>query len=264
MADEDLDLCVIAAESREEGTIRTYLCHLDTDEVEELYASPYGGYPAAHNKDFSKLVLVEGYMVGDNVAYLWEKGKGAKLLYGKPLADRQPGEEVPLTAFGSGFFTEDGHGLVFNNALFKDTYGLGVLPLDNPEAVSEVTFAGLVHTGAGEFDGLAPLKNGRFLLFFNIDGASWVYEAEYDADAKVMRALYVLVGRGVLADGVLEALTYDHETDSFAIAFSTATSPQAARVMKSWNSSVNGFLLALARSTQALPSTLRRCAMPFS
>src|SRR6185312_5559986 len=34
--------------------------------------------------------------------------------------------------------------------------------------------------------------------------------------------------------------------------------------MKSWNSSVNVLFLALARSTQALPRTLRRCAMPRS
>ena len=225
MSDEDLNICVIAAESREEGMIRTYLCHLDSGEVEELYASPYGGYPAAHNEDYSRLVLVEGYMVGDAVAYLWEKGKGVTLLYGKPLADREPGEEVPLTAFGGGFFTDGGKGLVFNNALFTDTYGLGYLDLDNPEEAVEVPFSGLVHSGAGEFEGLAPLKNGHSLLFFNIDGASWVYEAEYDAEAKVMQALYVLVGQGVLAEGVLEAITYDHETDSYAIAFSTATSP---------------------------------------
>src|SRR6187200_528669 len=34
--------------------------------------------------------------------------------------------------------------------------------------------------------------------------------------------------------------------------------------MKSWNSSFSGVLLAMARSTQALPNTLRRRAMPFS
>ena len=225
MADEERNICVIAAESREEGTIRTYLCHLDTGEVVEIYASPYGGYPTAHNADFSRLVLVEGYMVGDNVAYLWEEGQGLHLLYGKPLADREPGEEVPLSAFGGGFFTNDGKGLVFNNALFKDTYGLGYLELDHPDEVREVPFEGLMHTGAGEFEGLMPLNNGHFLLQFNIDGASWLYEAEYDAEAKVMRAMYVLVGQGILADGVLEAVMYDHETDSFAMAFSTATSP---------------------------------------
>ena len=54
MSDEELNICIIAAESREEGTIRTYICHLDTDEVEEIYASPYGGYPTAYNDDFTR------------------------------------------------------------------------------------------------------------------------------------------------------------------------------------------------------------------
>ena len=225
IADAKHNMCVIAAESREEGMVRTYLCWLDSGEVEEIYASPYGGYPAVKNEDYSKLVLVEGYMVGDTVAYLWEAGKEPQVLYGKPLPERAEGEEVPLVAFGEGFFTEDEMGLVFANAIFQDTYGLGYISLDNPDDVTEVPFAGLAHTGAGEFEGLEPLKNGRFLLQFNIDGASWVYEAEYDPDLKTMRALNILVGKGVLSEGVLEAIKYDEATDRFAVAFSTAVSP---------------------------------------
>jgi len=224
-ADAKRNLCMIAAESREEGMVRTYLCRLDSGEVEEVYASPYGGYPAVKNEDYSKLVLVEGYMVGDTVAYLWEKGEETQVLYGKPLAEREEGEEVPLIAFGGGFFTEDKKGLVFANALFQDTYGLAYLPLDRPEEVIEVQFEGLAHSGAGEFEGLEPLENGRFLIQFNIDGASWVYEAEYDQQSKVMRAINILVGKGLLSEGVLEAIKYDEDSDRFAVAFSTAVSP---------------------------------------
>jgi len=223
--DRKQNLCVIAAESREEGIVRTYLCRLDSGEVEEIYASPYGGYPAAKNDDFSRMVLVEGYMVGDNVAYLREKDEAVKVLYGKPLAEREEGEEVPLNAFGGGFFTQDGEGLVFANALFQDTYGLGYLSFDHPEDVREIPLAGLTHAGAGEFEGLEPLENGRYLLQFNIDGASWAYEAEFDLKAGVMRAVNVLVGKGTLSDGVLEAIQYDDESDRFAVAFSTAVSP---------------------------------------
>jgi pimeloyl-ACP methyl ester carboxylesterase len=224
-ADAKKNLCMISAESREEGMVRTYLCRLDSGEVEELYASPYGGYPAAKNEDYSKLVLVEGYMMGDTVAYLWEGGRKPQVLYGKPLAQREEGEEVPLTAFGGGFFTDDEKGLVFANAIFKDTYGLAYLMLDNPDEVSEVPFEGLAHTGAGEFEGLEPLENGRYLIQFNIDGASWVYEAEYDSESRVMRAINILVGKGVLSEGVLEAINYDEDSDRFAVAFSTAVSP---------------------------------------
>ena len=223
--DAKKNLCMIAAESREEGMVRTYLCRMDSGEVEEIYASPYGGYPGTANEDYSRMVLVEGYMVGDTVAYLWEKGKDIKVLYGKPLEAREEGEEMPLIAFGGGFFTEGEEGLVFANALFRDTYGLAHLSLDNPDEVVEVPFQGLAHTGAGEFEGIESLENGRYLIQFNIDGASWAYEAEYDADQKVMRALNILVGKGVLSEGVLESIKYDFESDSFSVAFSTAVSP---------------------------------------
>ncbi len=223
--DPDLNLCLIMAESREEGMIRTYLCNFATSEVEELAASPYGYYPSAVNEDYSRMVLVEGYMVGDTVAYLWEKGNGMKLLYGKPITEREPGEEVPLAAFGGGAFVEGGKGLIFTNAIFQDTYGLGYMNLDHPEDVVEVPFEGLAHSGAGEYEGMEPLKNGCYLLHFNIDGASWVYEAEYDPKTRRMHAVNILAGKGVLSDGVLEAINYDQETNSFAVAFSTATSP---------------------------------------
>jgi pimeloyl-ACP methyl ester carboxylesterase len=224
-ADAEKNLCVILAESREEGMERTCLCNMDTGDVELLFESPYGGYLAAVNEDYNHMVLVEGYMVGDLVAYEWKPGQETKVLYGKPLAEREEGEEVPLNAFGGGFFTEDEKSLVFSNAIFKDTYGLGYLKLDKPEEVDEVPFEGLVHTGVGEFEGIETLKNGRFLLYFNIDGVSWVYEAEYDPKAKVMRVVHTLVGQGELSEGVLEAISYDKDRDRFALAFSTATSP---------------------------------------
>jgi len=223
--DTKKNLGFITAESREEGIVRTYQCQFDTGEVEEIYASPYGGYPAAMNKDFSRLIIVEGYMVGDSVAYIWEKEGDIKVLYGTPLKDRKKDEEVPLNAFGRGFFVDDGNSIVFENAIFQDTYGLGLLEINDPDHVVEVPFEGLLHKGAGEFYGLTPLENDNFLLEFNIDGASWVYEAEYDQDKKAMRVLYVLVGKDELSGGVLEAIKYDKETDRFTLAFSTAKSP---------------------------------------
>jgi pimeloyl-ACP methyl ester carboxylesterase len=223
--DNEKNICLINAESREEGMIRTYLCHLESGEVEEIYASPYGGYPAAVNEDFSKIVLVEGYMVGDTVAYLWEKGESLRLLYGKPLDQRDENEDVPLIAFSSAFFTENDENLVFVNAIFKDTYGLSCLSLSDPDSLIEVPIEGLVHTGSGEFEGLALLKNGNQLLNFNIDGASWAYEAKFDKELMVMQVENVLVGSGLLSNGVLEAIEYDVGTDCFALAFSSATSP---------------------------------------
>jgi len=223
--DAGKNLCVIAADSREEGMVHTYLCDVDSGEVEEIFASPYGGYPAAINQDYSRIVLVEGYIAGDRVAYMWESGQDLKLLYGKPIKDREEGEEVPLTAFGGGFFTKDGKGLVFSNAIFQDTYSLGYLAFEKPEEVIDVPFEGLVHTGKGEFEGLEYLQDQRCILWFNLDGATWAYEAEFKDKDKVMRVINVLVGEDILAAGVLEAIKYDKDTDRFAISFSTAVSP---------------------------------------
>ena len=227
LVDVDLEknLCTILAESREEGLCRTYLCGFDTGEVQKIFESPYGGFPTTMNEDYSHIILAEEYMVGDRVAFEWKPDQDLRVIYGKPLAEREQGEQVPLNAFGGGFFTEDEKGLVFNNAIFQDTYGLGYLDLDNLEDAVEVPFEGLAHTGVGEFEGIETLKNGRFLLYFNIDGASWIYEAVYDAQRKGMRVVHTLVGQGELSQGVLEAIMYDKGTDSFALAFSTAMSP---------------------------------------
>lgn len=216
--------CIILAESRQEGMERTYLCDMKNGRAEEIYASPYGGYPSAVNKDFSQIVLVEGYAVGDTVAFLWEKDAEISLLYGKPLDQRKEGEEIPLTAFGGGFFAP-GNNIVFENAIFKDTYGLGLIDMNDPKEAIEVPISGIEHTGAGEFEGLRELENGHLLLFFNIDGVSWAYEAEFDPVSNTMDVLHTLVGSGTLAEGVLEAIAYDHDSDKFVVAFSTATSP---------------------------------------
>lgn len=223
--DKERGLCIIFAESRQEGIQSTYLCNLETNTVEKIFSSPYGGFPVAINDDYSKTVLVESYTFGDTVAYLWERDKDLKLIYGKPLKNRQVSDEVPLVAFGDGFFTEDGQGLVISNALFTDTYSLGYLDLTGNAPLTPVTFADLTHSGKGEFTGLTDLKNGRFLLHFNIDGASWVYEAEYDAKEKKMRAIDVLMGNGLFSNGVVEAISYNKKKDVFILSFSTATSP---------------------------------------
>ena len=223
--DSKKNLCIIIAESREESMMRTYICDVESGAVEEIYASPYGAFPVAIDEDYSRMVLIERYIAGDTVAFLWERDKDIRLLYGKPLEDRKEGESVPLAAIGRGFFTKDGNGFVFSNALFKDTYSLGYLDLDNPEVIKPVAFKGLEHTGVGEFSSVEELKNGKFLLDFNIDGASWVYEAAYDPDEKVMCAINTLVGKDMLADGVLDAINYNEDKDVFTLSFSTATSP---------------------------------------
>lgn len=223
--DVDNNLCIIIAESRLEGIVRTYLCRLDDQSVEEIYSSPYGGYPAVINDDWTRMILVEGYQLGDTVAYLWEKGKDLRVLYGKPIEERVEGEEVDLVAFGNGFFTEDDQGVVFYNAIFQDTYGLGYLSLNHPDEVIEIPINGLAHGGVGELTDLDSLDNGNYFLEFNIDGVSWAYEALYDPDEHQMLAVNTLVGEGVLSEGVLESVKHDKESDKYCVAFSSARTP---------------------------------------
>ncbi len=46
--------------------------------------------------------------------------------------------------------------------------------------IKPVETYGVVHQGLGEFEDLEYLKDNRYLLRYNIDGASWLYEAEFD------------------------------------------------------------------------------------
>ena len=80
-----------------------------------------------------------------------------RLLNGHPLADREPGEVVPLTSFGPTEFLPSGRGLLLTTSLFEDTYGLGYISLDAPETVARVEVRGKVHEGLGELENLMLL-----------------------------------------------------------------------------------------------------------
>ncbi len=112
-------------------------------------------------------------------------------------------------------------------ALFDDAYGLGYLNLENfPRApIEPVTITGIRHTGTGELVTLDHLRDQRYRLTYNIDGASWLYEGEFDEEQRAMRLLPVLAGAGAIANGVLESVYYERASDRFVLAYSTATSP---------------------------------------
>lgn len=94
-----------------------------------------------------------------------------------------------------------------------------------PQEVARVAISGTVHEGKGELVGVERLKGSRYLVEYNIDGCSWLYEGSFDRDARRMALDAVVCGRGALAGGVLEGNHYDRPTDRFALAFSSATSP---------------------------------------
>jgi dipeptidyl aminopeptidase/acylaminoacyl peptidase len=172
------------------------------------------------------VLLREGYTLGDNLLRLWEKGKAEPaLVYGKPLEERGPGESVPLAGIFNCHFTKGDRGLLFVTALFDDGFGLGYLGLDGKQAIRPVRVGEPRHTGYGELYKLDHLKDDRFVIQYNIDGCSWGYEGTFDEARLEMKLKQVLWGQGELSQGVLEADHYDQHSDSYSLAFSTATSP---------------------------------------
>ena len=214
------------AESRHEPLNATFRADLATRELTLLHKGVYGAYAAGANEDNTQVALIEGYTAGDNVLYLWDEAAGQeRLLNGRPLDEREPGEVVPLTSFGPTDFLPSGRGLLLLTSLFEDTYGLGYIALDEPETVARVEVRGVVHEGLGEMENLKHLHGARYAVQYNIDGASWLYEGVFNEDTLEMRLEAVVCGRGVLEGGVLDGFYYDKAADRYALSFSTAESP---------------------------------------
>ncbi len=214
------------AESRKEPLYVCFLVNLETMESEKIAESPYGIFPDAKTEDLSRLIMVEGYSPGDHVVYEWKKGQDKlDLIYGKPLAERAEGEEIPRNGIGAGHYIKDQQTLFFHTTLFKDTGSLGYFDLSNPAEVKPMEITGLKHSGAGEFGGAQYLTGDRYLLNFNIDGVSWLYEARLDESAMTMNAGAVIAGQGEIASGVLEHHYYDKQGDRHILSYSTAVSP---------------------------------------
>jgi pimeloyl-ACP methyl ester carboxylesterase len=221
------------AQARQESVFRSYVANLASGELTLIHAATYGGFPAGRSESHDQFILLEGYGPGDNVLFTHNLGAGEepRLLYGKPLSQREPGEQVEPTGIGEIYFIRDNQALLFQSILFDDRYSLGIMPLDDPQRPDPLPIRGLVHSGEGELTHLEKLErrdnpeHDRYLLGYNIDGVSWLYEAELDEEAPAMRVLHTLVGQGRLANGVLESISYDPAGDRFALSFSTATTP---------------------------------------
>lgn len=204
----------------------SYLVDLETLEIAELGTSMYGNYYSGANDDYAKIILIDGYTVGDNVVYLWEEGAGErKVLYGKPLDQRVEGEEVPLNSIFSCHFTAGDEGLLLATSLFEDQFGLGYLRLDAPAEAHRVEVAGTLHGGEGELYDLKHLRDDRYLLVYNIDGCSWAYEGAFDEAALRFQVDRVVCGQGMLSNGVLQSIYYEKVSGDYVLSFSTATSP---------------------------------------
>ncbi len=224
--DRERDTAYLLSESRSESLYTAYRTNLASGELLELGSSTYGAFPQDVSPDRRRVLLSEGYSMGDVVLYLWEEGKTEnRLLYGVPLAQRQPGEVVEPNGISAGCFTADEEGLLLVSALFDDHYSPGYLPLSGSSEIEAVGVEGSVHQGLGEMTDLQRLKDGRYAVGYNIDGCSWLYEAGFDRQRMMLKLERVICGQGILSNGVLESWLYDEAGDCFSLSFSTATSP---------------------------------------
>lgn len=225
--DTDHHLAYFSAESRAESLNAVYRANLQTGEILQICQSPWGAYLATHTPDHQHLLIGEGYTAGDSVLYEWRAdAPELRLFFGTPLHLRPADYAEPPNGLQSVHFTHSGSGLLLSLAVFEDTYGPAYLPLHEANAtLQRVSIQGLQHTGMGEMEGIHHLRDERYTLHYNIDGCSWVYQARFDEPNRTLIVEYVLCGQGALANGVLESFDYDKATDSFAISFSSATSP---------------------------------------
>ncbi|MGE5224282.1 MAG: alpha/beta fold hydrolase [Omnitrophica WOR_2 bacterium] len=222
----DQNLVYISGESKTEQMNESFVANLKTGEVTKLGASIYGANPIAFSNDPHQAILADGYTMGDIVLYRQKPSSDQKeILYGTPLEARAPGQEIPLNGIFSSAATPGEKGLLLGCALFSDTYGLGYLDFNKPGEVKHVSIQGTVHTGTGEMDKLVHLDSNRYLVGYNIDGCSWIYEGRLDETALQMTLDHVLCGQGGLANGMLESIYYDKSGDRFALSYSTAISP---------------------------------------
>jgi len=223
--DLERSIAYFAIELNDQPVQKAYQADLASGTLTFLGESTYGVTPIGVNAAHDKVALLESYTIGDDCLYLWANGSDTTLLCGMPMNTRAADEDVPLTAINATHFTPDDRGLVFITAMFEDTFGLGYLDLGAGGGIKRVTVTGAAHTGVGELVNLDDVSDNRYTLVYNIDGASWVYEGEFDESALTMRLTHVIAGQGELANGVLHAVDYDAVTDSFSMSFSTALSP---------------------------------------
>jgi len=220
------NMAYFTSESRTEALNITYQADLATGTLTELGRSAWGMFAVGANSAHSRAALVEGYTVGDTVLYEWTAATGqAQARLGTPLAARTADSPARLDSFGAAWYTPGDGGLLLTTTRFADTGGLGYLALTAGADLVEVPISGVVHSGVGELISLEWLRDSRYSVGYNIDGASWLYEGRFDETAHTLHLEHVLCGQPPLAAGVLEASYYDHPGDRFALAFSTATTP---------------------------------------
>jgi acetyl esterase/lipase len=231
--DAQRKLVYLHAASQTEARNVAYRGDLTTGRLEHLAESTYGCYVDGVNAAHSQVVIADGYAVADTVLYLWTQARSTREpLFGVPLDQRRADAPTPTYAIGECHFVADDHGLLCITSHFEDTYGPAYLPLTPPHELQPVVVEGVRHSGLGELESLKHLTGDRYLLEYNIDGATWLYEAVFDHAALRLTLDRVICGQEPLANGVLGKAHYDPASDRYALSFATAATPAQLYVVE--------------------------------
>jgi pimeloyl-ACP methyl ester carboxylesterase len=233
LVDVDLGagLAYFAGEAKDAPLIRAIRANLATGQVEVLGESQYGSIPVGWTTDHSRVIFSDQYLVGDVVLYERDADGGRTVLYGTPIDEREEGGEYPLSGLRSGHVTVGGGGALVVSTLFDDAGSPGYLDLAHPGEIQPVPVSGLEHEGSGELERVDHVEGSRYALVYNIDGASWAYDATLDEAGRTLTVERVLVGTDELAGGVLHGIHYDEGSGRFAVGFCTSTSPTQLYVL---------------------------------
>jgi dipeptidyl aminopeptidase/acylaminoacyl peptidase len=229
--DDDAGIAYFTVESREESVMTAVRVDVASRTAEPLWQSMYGAFVVAWTPDHSRVVLADGYTMGDVVLYEIDAAGAREVLFGTPIEERDADGEYPLSGFQGGHGTSSGVGVLLTTALYDDAGSLAYLDLSKPGELEPVALDGLTHTGDGELYGLEHLEGDRYRLTFNIDGCSWAYAGSFDEAGRRFAVERVLVGEGGLAGGVLHGIDFDAGSGRFVAAFCTATSPTQLHVL---------------------------------
>jgi esterase/lipase len=206
----------------------------DLEDFEELSlgTSIYGNYCAGTSKDHSKVILVDGYTADDNVLYLWaDKGKKRELFFGIPVDKREQNKQYPPSGISRSNFTDDERGILVRTTLLSDEGSLAYISFDNPSKLTPVQVKGIKHRGSGELEDVRK-DDDKYLLQYNIDGCTWIYEGKFSNASKPRFIVdRTVVGKPPVSDGVvlgIESWVYSlrrKREAGYAFSFTTATSP---------------------------------------
>jgi len=230
--DQDANVAYFSRDDRKTANQECIRTNLKDGHTSSLGTSIYGNYCAGTNKDNSLAVLLDAYTAADNILYLWsDEVRRRELLLGTPIQKRKPDQLYPPSGIFRCNFTKDEKGLLLKTTLHKDSGSLAYLRLDNPSELHPVKIRGTKHKGMGELVDARKIEGDQYLLEYNVDGCTWLYEGIFHNGKKLdFKIEETLVGKEPVSNGVVlgcepSVKLHTKRNRGYAFSFTTATNP---------------------------------------